>query len=586
MLEQLHIRNFAVTRSVDLTLNPGLTVFTGETGAGKSLVVDALAFAFGARRGREIIASGAERAEVGVSWRDTGNERRVERSVAKSGRTAARIDGATASTDELHLAGASHLDIHGQSEQLTILRPAEQLRLLDQFAGMAAKRAAIVELVRELRAVRRQRTELTADQRERERLIGQLQFETEEIAAAGLEPGEDVELRAEAARLGNVGRLRDSATMVIEALSGMTLGQATAGGYDIAANDDSAIVIRDATAALEAAGDDLLRATRAYVDQLDEDPERLTTLQERLDLIARLRRKYGDSIEEILAYHATASSRLEATLGATASLAELDARETSIVAALTPLVEEVSKLRRIAASRLVTLVQRELVDLGMARSSLGIGFASVDDTDGLVVHTPDFEIIDGAWEPGESADGELVSRRVFETGVDRVEFLASFNAGESPRPLASVASGGETSRFLLALTAVLSSALEPRTIVFDEVDEGVGGRAGSLVGSALARLSERHQVLCITHLPQVAAFADTHFVVAKETDGGSTWSSVAEVSGADRVEELAEMLGGATEATRSTARELLGCSEHGRQEPGRRRGGVAPLAAVNDRPRR
>ena len=280
MLEQLHIRNFAVTRSVDLALTPGLTVFTGETGAGKSLVVDALAFAFGARRGREIIASGADRAEVAVSWRGTESERRVERGVAKSGRTSARIDGATASTEDLLSAGASHLDIHGQSEQLTILRPTEQLRLLDQFAGLAAKRATIAGLVRELRAVRRQRTELTADQRERERLIGQLQFETEEISAAGLEPGEDIELRAEAARLGNAGRLRESATIVVEALSGMTVGQATAAGYDIAASDDSAIEIRDATAALEAASDDLLRATRAYVDGLDEDPERLATVQE------------------------------------------------------------------------------------------------------------------------------------------------------------------------------------------------------------------------------------------------------------------------------------------------------------------
>ncbi len=589
MLEHIRINDFAVARSVELELTPGLTVFTGETGAGKSLVVDALAFAFGARRGREVIAGGADRAEVCVQWRDGESRRQLDRAVAKSGRTSARLDGAPASAEDLAATGASRIDIHGQSEQLAILRPAEQLRLLDQFAGLTAKRQSLAGLVRELRAIRRQRTELTADQRERERLAGQLQFETEEIAAAGLVIGEDDALRAEAVRLGSAGRLRESLVIITDGLSTSVLGEVSSAAFEIAARDESASAIRDAAAALDAAGDDLLRAARSYQDALDEDPERLSQVQERLDLLARLRRKYGDSIEDILAYHDAAAARLNATLSAETSLAELQVRESKVLAELSPMTVEVSKLRRIAATRLVGLVQYELAGLGMGRSSLAVGFSCIDDADGIAIASPDFELIDGSWEPAESADGEMLGRKLTETGIDRVEFFASFNAGESPRPLGAVASGGETSRFLLALTSVLSNALEPRTIVFDEVDEGVGGRAGSLVGGALARLAERHQVLCITHLPQVAAFAQSHFAVSKQTDGARTWSTVTAIHGDARISELAEMLGGETPATRAAAQDLVNAAK-ARPEPQapgpRRRGETGELAAVNERPRR
>ncbi len=554
MLERISVRDFAVAREVSIALGPGLTVFTGETGAGKSLVVDALAFAFGARRGREVIATGADRAAVTVTWDDGTHT--VERTVARTGRASARLDGANATGEELAALGAELVDIHGQSEQTAILKPSEQLSVLDQYAALRTQRADVAGLVRELRATLRQRRSLAADQRERERLLDQLRFETEEIAAAGLQAGEDDHARAAAGRLANATRLQEAVALALEGLSSGTVGTITAAATDITSRDNSATALQQAALAFESGAEDLARALRLYEDGLEQDPARLAEMQERLDLIARLKRKYGDSIEDVLAYLAAAEARLAALAGAEMSVAGLTAKAEAIVAKLAPIASGLSAARREAAARLVHEVAQELATLGMTRSSLAIGFACQDDDEGVQAALPDFELVDAQWTPPYDRP-DMHARAISESGFDRVEFQASFNAGESARALASVASGGETSRFLLALSAVLSASSAPRTIVFDEVDEGVGGRAGSLVGASLARLAERHQVLCITHLPQVAAFAKSHFIVTKQTDGERTWSEVQAVSGEERLAELAAMLGGVTPATLATAQELL-----------------------------
>ncbi len=264
----------------------------------------------------------------------------------------------------------------------------------------------------------------------------------------------------------------------------------------------------------------------------------------------------------MLAYADEAESQLEALSSAEANEDELRATEMELVGRGSKVAAELSMRRRQAAAKLVGATERELQLLGMAGAALAIGFECRDDAEGLSVPLPDYEKVDASSTDGFGM-GENLPRAFTDSGVDRVEFLVSFNVGMSPKPLADVASGGETSRFLLALTAVFGTAAEARTIVLDEVDEGVGGRAGGLVGDALGRLADRHQVLCITHLPQVAAYAATHFVVRKYSDGRETWSALEQVDAESRVAELAEMLGGDNEQNRAAATALVTAASGG-----------------------
>jgi DNA repair protein RecN (Recombination protein N) len=556
VLERIRIRDFAVARDVEVQPGPGLTVFTGETGAGKSIIVDALAFVFGARRGREVIASGADRATVEAVVRDGQRVRTIERTMTLAGRSTARIDGQPATLDGLREAGARLVDIHGQSEQLAILRPAVQVALLDRFAGLGDLAEETGRLVRELRDTRRRLRSVVSDARERQRLIDQLTFELDEIESAALQPGEDEALRAEAQRLASVGRLIEDVAAAAEALDSPALATLSQALDDIAARDPAAVEIADAAAILETALGDAARLLRRYRDGLEDDPGRLAAIQERLDRIARLRRKYGETLDDVLRYAAEARERLEALRASEESAEALQAAEERLIERASAAAARLGAERRAAAGRLVAAIAAELAHLGMGRATLAVAFSCDDSADGLPVPFPDYEVFDGR-EAAPGSTPEPIPRAFTEAGVDRVEFLASFNPGEAPRPLATVASGGETSRFLLALTTVLGSTAEPRIVVFDEVDEGVGGRAGTLVGEALARLARRHQVLCITHLPQVAAYGDHHVVVSKQTDGRRTWSELRLVDGEARIDELAAMLGVVSDTTRDAARQLL-----------------------------
>ena len=555
MLERVQITDFAVARSVVIEPGPGLNVFTGETGAGKSLVVDALVFLFGGRRGREVIATGAERATVAARLRLGEQTRTVERTIANSGRGSARIDGEPATVDQLRALAEGLIDIHGQSEQLAILRPAVQLSVLDAFAGLNADRDGVAQLVRSLREIRREIRALATDARERERLVDQLRFETEEIASAGLEEGEDEALRVDQARLGGARRLIEDASRALEALDGPAWGVAVAAVRAVGARDASAADMAALAETVEATVSDLARELRRYREAIEEDPERLAAVQERLDRIARLCRKYGETVPEVVAYGLASAERLAVLTSAEFSLEALVAKEAALLGELAEAASELSRGRRARAGDLVRAIAAELEHLAMGGATLSVGFACEDDAEGPPASLPDYEIV--LTSSPLAGEGEVHPRAFNETGIDRVEFLASFNPGESPRPLSAVASGGETSRFLLALTTVLGNASEARLEVLDEVDEGVGGRAGALVGEALLRLAERHQVLCVTHLPQVAAFGQRHFVVSKTTDGERTASAVAVVTREKRVEELAAMLGGVTAANLAAAEELL-----------------------------
>lgn len=554
MLERIAITGFAVAKSVVVVPGPGLNVFTGETGAGKSLVVDALAFVFGARKGREVIATGSERAAVEAMLALPEGMVVLERTIGLSGRSTARLNGEPATIEQLQAVADRAVDIHGQSDHLAILRPANQLAALDAFAGLDEHRRRVASLVRELREVRREARALRTDERERERLIDQLRFEADEIEAAGLTPGEDDALRHEQSRLANASKLLETAAAAVDALDAAPLAAVSGLVQDLASRDASATDLADQAALLESTSEELSRGLRRYRDSVEEDPARLETVAERLDLIARLRRKYGESVADILAYGRDAAVRLAALTGTGASIEALEAREADLLGALSRETQALSEARRASAGDLVRAIAAELEHLGMGGAALSVGFACEDDPEGVPVTLPDYEVV--ITERPSGGEGEAFARAFTESGVDRVEFLASFNPGEAPRPLSGVASGGETSRFLLALTTVLGAAAEPRLVVLDEVDEGVGGRAGGLVGAALQRLASRHQVLCITHLPQVAAFGERHFVVTKTVDGGATHSTVVQAEGEERIDELASMLGGVTEENRAAARAL------------------------------
>ncbi|MEO6398658.1 MAG: AAA family ATPase, partial [Tepidiformaceae bacterium] len=473
MLERVQITDFAVARSVLIEPGPGLNVFTGETGAGKSLVVDALSFLFGGRRGREVIATGAERATVTATLRFGEQTRTVERTIANSGRASARIDGEPASVDQLRALADGLIDIHGQSEQLAILRPSVQLSVLDTFAALGPTREAIGQLVRALRDVRREIRTLASDARERERLVDQLRFETEEIAAAALQEGEDEALRVEQARLGGARRLIEDASRALEALNGAAWGEAVAAVREVGTRDPSAAGMAALGETIEATVSDLARELRRYREAIEEDPERLAVTQERLDRIARLCRKYGESLSDVLAYGEASTERLARLTSAEFSHEALEARQATLLAELAAAASDLSRQRRARAGDLVRAIAAELEHLGMGAAALSVGFACEDDADGPPASLPDYEIV--LTSSPLAGEGEAHPRAFNETGIDRVEFLASFNEGESPRPLSAVASGGETSRFLLALTTVLGNASEARLEVLDEVDEGVGG---------------------------------------------------------------------------------------------------------------
>ena len=556
MIERLAVADFAVARELSLAPGPGLNVITGETGAGKSLVVDALDFLFGGRHGRDVVAAGAERALVRAEVRAGGERLTVERTVRRSGRTAGRIDGEPAPVERLRELGARVVDIHGQADQLTLLRPPVQLAALDAFAGLDERRAQLAASVRELRAARRELEAVSVDSRERERLLDQLRHEVAEIEDAALAPAEDEVLRGEQRRLASAGRLLEASAAALDALDAPPLGEAAEALREIGERDPSAAELAAQGALLEATAADLARSLRAYRETVADDPARRAAIAERLDLIARLRRKYGESVADILDHGARARRRLEGLETAGASLEEL--RERAERLAGTAAVEAValSRDRREAAARLIAAVAGELARLEMDGASLAAGFACEEASDGLVAALPDYEAVTPA-APPRADGGEPCPRAFTESGLDRLELLASFNAGAPPRPLASVASGGEASRFLLALAIVLGAAAEPRLVVLDEVDEGVGGRAGAVVGEALRRLAARHQVLCVTHLPQVAAFGERHFVVEKRDDGAQAVSGVREAHGGERLEEIALMLGGATPANRAAAAALL-----------------------------
>lgn len=582
MLDELDIRDFAIAEHLRLRFAPNFTAITGETGAGKSIIIEALGILLGDRPQSDIVRAGAAAArieavfvlpehdedlqgllcEAGIEPED--GTLIVSREIPRGGRMSARVNGRSVVQSLLAAIGGRLVDIHSQSEHLSILKTAEQITYLDRYAGTLTARAALAELVAEVRRVRAEMDQLQADARQRARLQERLTHEVGEIESAGLVSGEEQELRQERSRLSNAEQLAQLATQAYAALEGDgettgasdALGAAAALLEQLARLDPALAAEAAQLEALQSQAADLARGLRAYSEEVEYNPERLQAIEDRLSVILALKRKYGATIDEVLTYAASASRQL-AELGTSEErLAALQERETHLVLQLQVAAAALSRQRRVAAQRLSEAIERELDDLGLARGRFGVRFDLRPDAAGVLVDLPLTAIASASTSAPAPAPGQPVA--FDRSGIDRVELLVSLNPGEPLRPLARVASGGETSRLMLALKTILGGADSVPTLVFDEVDVGIGGRAGRIVGEKLAGLAAHHQVICITHLPQIASLADRHLGIAKQVQGERTRVSVRELSGAERVDEVAAMLGAVTASTRASAQELLG----------------------------
>ena len=588
MLSELRIRDLAIIDELDLVFGPGFNVLTGETGAGKSIIIDAVNLLLGDRASQEVVRAGADRSEVeGTFVLDRGSAARLApllaenglegdqadllvlaREVRANGRSVARVNGRAVNSALLAEVGQQLVDVHGQGEHLSLLREREHVNLLDRYAGLEAERSVAGDLVRRLRGVRRDLESLRQDERERARRIDLLTYQVEEIGAARLTPGEDGELDGERRRLANAEQLASLTNEALQLLqqsegeqSGAMdlLGLAEGSLARLARIDPDTGRLGDQLAEAEALLDDLARELERYRDAVEFNPRHLQQVEERLHLIHTLERKYGDGIQEVLAYAERAAVELETITHAGERIGELEAAETELLAELGRRGAALSAARRTAGERMARAIEGELADLQMARARFAVQITWTPDGAGAVV--------DAA---SAAQAGEREGRYAFDThGLDGVVFLVSANPGEPLRPLARVASGGETSRLMLALKTVLGRADETPTLIFDEIDQGIGGRVGTTVGRKLWGLTAqsdgrgiRHQVLCITHLPQLAAYGDLHFHVAKRVAGQRTVTNVQKLSGEERVSELADMMGSDSQAGRASVVEIMSEVEH------------------------
>jgi DNA repair protein RecN (Recombination protein N) len=566
MLQELRIKDFAIIDEISLPLDSGFLVITGETGAGKSIIVDAVNLLLGERSDVTLVRGGADRAVVEGTFAVDPNlqdelrsyleseglegssteEVVLTREVRSNGRSQARVNGVTCNLDVYREIGGMLVDIHGQGEHLSLLKPAQHLYLLDRYAVLEDARAAVRDLVRQLHQVRDMINSLLTDEAALARRVDMLQYQIQEIQTADPQPEEEEQLHQERNRLVNAEKIAELTTEVQYALSG-DMGDVS-GAEDLLAQ---ASIILAKLAKLDPTVEDrarlidslsvqvqeLSRVIREYREEIEYDPHRLNEIEERFELLNRLKRKYGGTLEAVLEYARKAQAELDAITHSEERLAELRGQEERLLREIGELAGHLSRVRQEASGRLTQAIVEELGDLSMPGARFEVQIAHEDDPQGCYV-----------------GDGRLAFDG---TGIDRVEFYMAANIGEPLRPLVKVASGGETARIMLALKSVLSRADSVPTLIFDEIDQGIGGRVGTVVGQKLWRLSENHQVVVVTHLAQLAGFGDTHYRVTKHVQGNRTVTRVQRLDDQGRVDELAEMLGAETASARQSAYDIL-----------------------------
>ncbi len=562
MLSHLSISDFAIIDRLEIDFSPGFTILTGETGTGKSIIVDAMSALLGGRADPDLIRAGSERALIegaftfpyglppSLSTFLEENELNEEglilsREIRREGRAACRLNGRLITLTLLKDIGQGLIDIHNQGEHLSLLRVKEHLDFLDRYGGLTALRAQVEEKVAALHHLRRELDGLLMEERERARRIDLLRYQAQEIESAHLKPGEEEELERERLLLANAEHLLTQLSTAYEALyEGREerppaidlLGEAKGALAKLERLDPRWSEGRGQLEGMVEGLSELARALRSYREAIDYSPERLAQLEERLELIHNLKRKYGPSIAEVLAFGLKATQELEKMTYSQERIDELKEEERSLLAESGLLAGRLSAARREAAQGLSRAVEEQLRQLKMEGARFSISLEGKEDPQGVEV------------------EGKRLA--LGPTGVDRAEFLISPNPGEPLRPLAKIASGGETSRLMLALKSVLSSADQTPTLIFDEIDAGLGGRGSEVIGYKLWALSADHQVLCVTHLPQIASFADAHFKVTKELKKGRTVTRLQRLNQKGRIQELAEMIGKASEAIHQSAQEI------------------------------
>jgi DNA repair protein RecN (Recombination protein N) len=475
-----------------------------------------------------------------------GNEITLSREIRREGRSTCRVNGRMVNLALLREIGQFLVDVHGQSEHLSLLRTREHIFLLDRFGNLEGERDALAQVVRELNALRHELDQLRQNERQREQRLDMLNFQINEITGARLKANEEETLLQERTRLANAEKLASLADDAIHALAGDDEAETSAA--DLLARAAKAIVglakidtslepKRELLQSLSEQFKDLAAELQDYRDEIEFNPKRLNQVEERLELMSRLKRKYGDTLEAVLAFGEKALAERDTLTHSSERIADLEKKETALLRRIGQLGVKLSEARRAAGETLARGIETELADLKMERAR----FAA-----------------EAQWQDAENgapAAGRTVSFDA--TGLDRVEFLVAPNVGEGLKPLVKIASGGETARLMLALKGVLARADQTPTLVFDEIDQGIGGRVGTIVGRKLWGLASAHQVLCITHLPQLAGFGDQHFKVEKQIVGERTLTHVRALSAEERVAELAQMLGGAGEKARESAEEIL-----------------------------
>ena len=553
MLEHLHIRNVALIKESEISFGDGLNILTGETGAGKSMIIDSLQFALGGRAGKDFLRHGEKQAAVealfsvqsqalteklaenGIVPEEDGTLL-ITRTLSEAGKSVCRINGSTVTVGMLKEIAEDMIDIYGQHEHQSLLNPVKHIRLLDRFcgAGFGEAMEEYKNSRQRLKDLEKQLTILIGDESQREQRMDMLLFQKEEIEAAELQEGEEDALLEQKKRLSSMERLirltGESVTLLYDgddrAPSACDqLGDALAKLQEAAEYDAALSPLADALADGYAAVEDCARELKREAEEQEADPEELERIEERLQLFYKLKRKYGGSIEAVLEFYEKAVQELEFLSNSSEKAAELSAKKAAEEKRLSALAETLTARRRATAEQVEEQIETALHDMEMKHARFHIQIEEKAD-----------------W----GADGK-----------DKVEFLISANAGEPLKPLAKIASSGEMSRVMLALKTVLVDADEIGTFIFDEIDTGVSGRTARRVGEKMRFLGGKRQLLCITHLPQIAAMADNHFLIEKESDAGETVTRVTALDEEGAVREVARLMNDVTETTLAAARELL-----------------------------
>lgn len=555
MLQSLYLENIALIEKLGIELFPGFNVLTGETGAGKSIIIDAVNFVLGERTSRDLIRNGAARAKVeavfslnegdaafaaldalGIEY--DGNELILSRELSAAGRNACRVNGTLVPVASLKSVSDTLVDIHGQHEHQALLDAENHISYLDAYCH-----AESLPIIEKIDAIVSRRNELMlkrnsgfSSEREREREMDMLRYQIEEIASANLEAGEEERLSAEKTVLLNAERIRTALETAHMALSGAEEGSALSAidtarrsMRDIAALNKDYEALGDKIEELYYAAEDISFVLRDTSENVESDMQRLEEIEQRLKLISDLKRKYGRTVEDVIDFGKDAETKLNELENAEALAAELDAKLDKLKAEYNVAADELSKVRRAAGDRLKRDVLNELKDLGMAKAMFDV---ALSDASG-----------------GEPRKG----------GRETAEFMLSANPGEPLKPLEKVASGGELSRIMLCFKSIFADNDRVPTLIFDEIDTGISGRTAAVVGEKMLGIAKKHQVICVTHLAQIAALAEAHLMVRKYDDGKNTFVETRQLNEDEKVQRIAQMMDGESDSPSALthARELI-----------------------------